>query len=263
MKMQMRVCFFAVLPVIVGVAGCSAVAGRGVAGGEGTPVVRSPVVLLDVRGATPDFTVQGVLHDAGGPVTDTIPVIATIEEVGSGSTLWTSPILALVAQDGLFRVDVPLPDAAGLAAAGDLQVVFEDAGTMTPIGGPLAMTFSPRAWAAEYAKTAGVAAAIEGDETVDLAPEPGWSNYGSGYSPIRATRVGKMIHLSGLVAGSNYSAIATLPPGFRPSERNMCAGMSQNNLVRIDVFTDGRIYFTTGTSVGFISLNGISFPAAD
>ena len=270
-----------------------AVAGFSIAACVGSPGARSPGALAPIENpdvhvaaavfgglsATPEFTLQGVLTDTNGPVTGTLSVVARIEEAGSG-TLFTSPAFNLEVTDGLFAATIPLPSAALVAGAGDLVVQLTDADLSVPVGGPIPMTFAPRAWGAEFARmadaanfandaasaghalTADEAQSLAGSGSIMLTPENGYSNYGSGYAPAQATKVGDMVYLSGLLSGSQLSvAMATLPPEYRPAARHIFSVNQHTSTARVDVLADGRIVTVTGNSLSWIPLDGICFPA--
>jgi hypothetical protein len=234
---------------------------------------------------SPVFTVQGLLEIKGEPVTDSLVVIAVIDDVSANTVIFESEPLTLEVVDGRFTRTINLPEAQEIAGAGDLAVSFIDAKSGQPVGGALPITFAPRAWAAQYAAqagtastagsassagtanfatTAGTAAALTNDSSVLLELEPGYGNYGAGYDQLRATRVGNMVFLSGLpqTLGAGIGTFATLPEGMRPSGRHIFSASSNGQYVRVDVLADGRISLLTMPQVGWFSVTGLSFPVA-
>ena len=55
--------------------------------------------------------------------------------------------------------------------------------------------------------------------------------------------------------------IFTLPIGYRPTARRLCAGGQTGMNIRIDILANGTVQYMGGTSgsLDFISLDGISF----
>ena len=255
-------------------------------------------VFAPARGApTEFFSFQFVLKDNGAPVQG--PVSFKIDLVDDQDSVLTTTILEgqSPAEGGRFDLMVQLPQDPDELLAPDFVAVrvFID-GSEFPLAPDMEVKYSPMAWAAERARTAEFADSassasfassagtasnatnavnadfadeagqLTGDMTVNLVPNTtdGWSNYGFGYEDIKATRVGGMVFLSGLADGPNsgLSIITTLPEGFRPSARHIVYVDSQISPLRLDVLPDGRIFQQLGQHQGFVSLTGISFPAA-
>lgn len=90
----------------------------------------------------------------------------------------------------------------------------------------------------------------------------GWADYSGGYSTgaytITSSGVVILKGLTNRVSGSN-AVIATLPVGYRPSER-LIFEAGNNGSARVDISTDGAISFVYGSSGStWVSLEGISF----
>lgn len=236
---------------------------------------------------SPIFTIQGVLADGAGPVNGSIPVYALIRETeaAGGEVIFETPETVLVADEGLFALELTLPDPEDLANAGDLIVELYNASDDTKVGAPLPMRFTPRAWTAEFARTAesagsalaansantanfansaAVADTLSNDRSIGLDYSAGYENYGFGYDDARATRVGNIVFLSGLVemTGGGGGVIAILPADMRPIGRHIFSASSNGQYVRVDVLADGRVQLLTPPQVGWFSLTGLSFPVA-
>jgi hypothetical protein len=88
----------------------------------------------------------------------------------------------------------------------------------------------------------------------------------SDWEPLRATRTADgMVVLGGLITDSGWrspGAIAQLPEGFRPDARVQFALENNDTAKSIDVRADGWIVSQQSWTDGYISLDGISFPAA-
>lgn len=234
----------------------------------------------------PVFTVQGLLEIKGEPVTADITVVALITDVSIEDVIFETKPFVLNAVEGRFTENVPLPEPQTFVESGDLAVSFIDAATGDPVGGLIPMTFAPRAWAAQYAATAGdagfaaeagfasqagnaqtanVAGSLAGNTTFDLQLINGYDNYGNTYDTAKATRIGNMVFLSGLVSEPGGSTLfAELPVGFRPAARHLfwVPNSLNANQIRVDVLPDGRLLRITGGSLDWFSLSGIAFPVA-
>ena len=81
----------------------------------------------------------------------------------------------------------------------------------------------------------------------------GWTNYGGGYQTVKCVKVGKTVHLSGVIK-SGTGAIGYLPIGFRPS---LTESALVSNGTGILIASDGGLIYS-GTN-DFVSLNPISF----
>lgn len=70
-----------------------------------------------------------------------------------------------------------------------------------------------------------------------------------------------IVHLAGLVAGGALlSTIFTMPAGYRPQYREVFSVVGNNAFARVDVNTDGQIFFMVGNSA-FLQLSGITYKA--
>lgn len=108
------------------------------------------------------------------------------------------------------------------------------------------------------------------DQWIAPTLENGWANYGY-YTSNWHTPAGYwkdsngIVHLRGMMAnGSSATArIFTLPAGYRPPGQVLWLGSSAAAAAcRLDVFTDGSVMPTIGTSTGWTSLDGLNFHAA-
>ena len=128
-----------------------------------------------------------------------------------------------------------------------------------------------------YTSLPNVNATVRGNLTVEgkintgiiqlAAFQTNWQNYGNGYAPAKYYKDKEgVVHLSGLVKNSlnpaPVSIIFVLPVGFRPldGQRIFIVG-GVNVATRIEVATDGKVYYTFGGSTADISLDGITFRA--
>lgn len=102
---------------------------------------------------------------------------------------------------------------------------------------------------------------------VNLTLNSGWSmdNYAAEVPQYR--KIGNIVYLRGLVNATALAGnvIATLPVGYRPAgyfNRFACA-LNQGEFVMIQINANGQIndYAKGGSGRGFLSLNGVSFPA--
>lgn len=89
----------------------------------------------------------------------------------------------------------------------------------------------------------------------------GWVNYGSGWQVAGFWKDPfSVVRLRGLVkSGTVGSALATLPPGFRPLVSETFSTISNGALGRVDVLTNGAIVPAPPSNNTYVSLSGISF----
>lgn len=91
----------------------------------------------------------------------------------------------------------------------------------------------------------------------------GWSSYSATYAPpsFTITSSGAVI-LKGLVkkasAAVNDEVLATLPPGYRPSERLLFTGYSNSAYSRLDVLTNGNIILRAHNAA-WVTLDSVNF----
>lgn len=97
-----------------------------------------------------------------------------------------------------------------------------------------------------------------------LTLQSGWVNYGGAWgTPAYTKTKDGMIVLRGLVkdgTATSGTVIATLPAGFRPSEKLLFENSTGNVLTggRVDIDALGNIIFQIGTN-GWYSLDGLNF----
>ena len=128
-------------------------------------------VFENTTPANPHFTVQGLLEANGEPVTKVYEVEVTIFDEDARRAIDQHAPLTLDAVDGLFTIDVPLTRADVYADAGRLTVRITTTDTFPiNIGSPIPLTYTPRAWAAEFAVAAQQA---ENADTADFATTAG------------------------------------------------------------------------------------------
>jgi hypothetical protein len=98
-----------------------------------------------------------------------------------------------------------------------------------------------------------------------------WVNYGPGWSTAAYTKdPSGIVHLKGLVTcvPNDFTGCAaideifTLPAGYRPAENSVFATLSNNMIGRITIASDGQVIAEIGQPQEWISLEGITFPAA-
>ena len=91
----------------------------------------------------------------------------------------------------------------------------------------------------------------------------GWQPYGGGFQEPSFSKQGTLVILSGLAKGNRWGHIATLPRGYRPNKTLVFNMNNHEKTARIDVKPDGRvIWIAGGKDHGWVSLSGITFPAA-
>ena len=92
-----------------------------------------------------------------------------------------------------------------------------------------------------------------------------WSDYGSGFQACQYKKVGDLVFLrgvanSGAASWTTYPVIGTLPAGYRPAAKLRQAVDGNGAHVRIDILTNGQMYYMAGGSdSGRISLGSIVF----
>lgn len=282
-----------IVAIVAGTAGC---ASSGLAQGPRVTPTQAfsdsraviTAAMLGGPALSPIFTVQGLLEDASGPVNTTMQVYALIRETpeAGGEVIFETERTPMVVVDGLFTIELELPDPEDLAMAGDLVVDLRNLDDDLPVAGPLPMRFAPRAWAAQYARQAGsassattavnaisansantaaVANALTNDQTASISLVNGFENYLFSYDIAQATRVGNMVFLSGLVDTDNAtsSIFATLPANMRPAGRHIFSASANGQYIRVDVLASGQMTLVSPLpAVGWFSLSGMAFPVA-
>lgn len=98
-----------------------------------------------------------------------------------------------------------------------------------------------------------------------LSLQNSWTVFDSGHSQNRYRKAADgMVTLKGLIKNGNTNpgtVVATLPAGFRPSERLCFAALGGFGHARFDVLPNGQIIISSGAQSVFSSLDGISFMA--
>jgi len=88
----------------------------------------------------------------------------------------------------------------------------------------------------------------------------GWRNFGGGYAPARVDKIGNTVIVTGMIKGSHWGHVATLPAGHRPPGRLIFSINHHESQARLDIHPDGRIvWIAGGRQHGWISLSGIVF----
>ena len=89
--------------------------------------------------------------------------------------------------------------------------------------------------------------------TIDLTAYllNGWVNYDGGFNTIRASKIGNIVKIEGLIKGGTNTAgtsILQIPTGWRPSKTKICPHwLANGNMGRLDL-----------SSTGILSINGAS-----
>ena len=76
------------------------------------------------------------------------------------------------------------------------------------------------------------------EENIQIIPLTlinGWTDFGSGYSPGRIIKKGNEITLSGLIKGSNFSTVCTLPEDCRPKQQLIFSLNQHDRIMRFDI----------------------------
>ena len=74
----------------------------------------------------------------------------------------------------------------------------------------------------------------------------GWANYGHSYSGAQAFVNGGSCVVSGLIKGTSWGHVATLPSNCRPAGRLIFNLNNHAKTARVDVTTDGKVTWVTG-----------------
>ena len=100
------------------------------------------------------------------------------------------------------------------------------------------------------------------EENIQIIPLKlinGWTDY-IGFSPGRIIKKGNEITLSGLIKGSNFSTVCTLPEDCRPKQELIFSLNQHDRIMRFDICADGNVSYVAGSnSYNWISLDGIHF----
>ena len=99
----------------------------------------------------------------------------------------------------------------------------------------------------------------------EMPYEAGWANYGGSFGSAFGCRSDEgLVVLHGLASGDTANRnIARLPEGYRPSSQLMFNQNANSAINRIDVTTDGYVYWDAGVFPGWTSFAGIAFFASD
>lgn len=230
--------------------------------GDAQPILLTAVMRGDPN-PQPAFTLQGLLTTQAGPANAPISASVAIRNADTNDILQVTENLTLTPTNGRFTLTLPLPStaqsASQLAGTDNIEItMFDDSGD--PIGQPIPLTFTPRAWAARYA------AELTNSATTELALQPNWIEYGGGYANPTATRAGNLVHLSGLAqylsGNPTGQTLAILPAPYRPAARHIFNQNADSNVTRVDILPSGHITVITGTSTSWVPLDGITYPAA-
>lgn len=103
---------------------------------------------------------------------------------------------------------------------------------------------------------------------VGMTGEPSWEHSWAVYSAGTAIpgfwkdALG-FVHIQGVIASGTVGQSAfTLPPGYRPDKQYPFPAVSNGAIGRVDVFSDGTVVPASPSSNVWVTLNGITFPAA-
>ena len=93
-----------------------------------------------------------------------------------------------------------------------------------------------------------------------LGTQNGWNAYGGSYGRPSFSVSDSICILDGLIKGSKWGHLATLPSECRPRERIIFNVNNHQYTTRVDVLPDGGVYWVAGgKSHGWLSLTGIKF----
>jgi len=231
--------------------------------------------------SVPTFTIQGRLTENDQLVNTTIDLVTVaLTDTTTGGLINGVAVDDIVVTDGLFTVEVPLPDTEDLLAAGPVTAQINSR-TLGDIGGPITVGYTPRAWtafraaSAQHADTAAtaisadsalVADGIADSEKVSLTPDAPFSGF------ITASRIGDLVYLNCTLSLNVQSSITTeivavLPEEFRPSIPYTFIGTPTASFgtsalsTTFSVAPDGNVlvsYFTSaGSGSASLGLHGV------
>ncbi|MFG0306553.1 MAG: hypothetical protein ACF8Q5_10130 [Phycisphaerales bacterium JB040] len=255
---------------------------------------RAPTITAAffLQQSSPDtFTLQGVLSDKGDRLNETLDIKAVLVDETSGSELVAAELHSVEVVDGLFTLEIPLPEPGALLAADDPALHLINPDTQAPYADPIPLRHTPLAWAsrhAEYADEAGTAAiatnavqtefattAAYADTAATLTDADAqpvtlvnlWDNFNDPGAPILARRLGGMVFLSGSllrIPPNIDGQVLTLPEGFRPGEivRPPVRAPSTGDPISITIYPNGTMTFSCTFAISNLYLDGISFPVA-
>jgi hypothetical protein len=98
-----------------------------------------------------------------------------------------------------------------------------------------------------------------------LTLENGWVNYGEGFAPAAYHKDKQgIVRLTGLVRYGTLAEITDeLPAGYRPQHELLFTVVSGNGFARVDVYPDGTLNLVGSYDNAYVSLDGISYKAAN
>jgi hypothetical protein len=223
-------------------------------------------------GSTVDLTaIQDGVDDA-----DADPV----NELNTGATL-TTTTLNITDAGGTVSVDLAsLQDGTTDADAdpsNEIQTISQVGNTINLSNGGGSVTVSPSADddPANEIQTLSLSndtVYISDGNDVYIGPEDviyptlnaPFTNYGGAYRDMGYYKKDDRVYLQGLGANSNLGAVIfTLPVGYRPSHRIILTALAGNQIARIDIETNGAVYYWNGPSGQFFTLDGLSFRVSD
>merc|ERR1711988_237260 len=90
----------------------------------------------------------------------------------------------------------------------------------------------------------------------------GWTSYEHGYGAATVSKVDGYCFVQGLIKGGHWGHMATLSSNCRPNKRLIFNMNNHEGTSRIDVMTNGQIWWHGGAkNHGWISLAGMTFSA--
>lgn len=120
----------------------------------------------------------------------------------------------------------------------------------------------PTAAIQDHAVTAAKIEAQQAWQTPTL--QGAWTNYGAPYGNAGYMKDSLgFVRLKGLVkGGATGTTIFTLPVGCRPAEQLIYAGYGDGAVVRLDIYTNGNVYYSAGAATStYTSLQNVIFKA--
>ena len=88
----------------------------------------------------------------------------------------------------------------------------------------------------------------------------GWQNYGNGYNVVGYYKDRDRVYLKGLIRnGAVNNVCFILPPGYRPSARELLSTIADSRTARVDIDSAGNVLIWIPSSPGWVSLDGLSF----
>lgn len=90
-----------------------------------------------------------------------------------------------------------------------------------------------------------------------------WVNYGTGYNTAAFMKDhnGRVFLKGCITSGTMSQSAFTLPAGYRPAQQNVFGVVSNNLFGQVAITSSGTVVPTVGKNA-WVSLDGISFPAA-